>query len=1429
MSEFYENDEDVLQMIQHIKKITKESKRKYELDIDTLVEDTKTNLINNVNDEKDNMKQEIDEKIKKLKQEITKHEKNIKEKNKFNKPKNFVTYADYKYIGKLNNKNEHHGIGIILYNSGESFYGSFINGKKEGKGIYIDKNLTRYINTWVDNKVFGKVKVVPYNSNRVYYFYYKNYMIEKCIYFDNNINNKESHHKNNIYNNYDNNSYNNNSCDDEEKRKYPIGDNVNCEHTDKMNISLHEKNDKKNEKKNEKKNKKKKLFKYFSNNIENLIIENYQTWSLREVIQWLMLCNVPVKWLISFYKNNITGDKLKYININTIRNELGIIAYGHAIKILQLIKNLQVMAYNKKFNNLIQIEEYKNYIRQKENTNKNIKKGKNIKKEKNKKKEKNIKKEKKKKKKETKKFNNMDKKYIDLAIHKNVKNIQNDTFYNKHENIYNCKNQTNFIYQNDSEIKKIMNKKKVSFEYDNNEEKKKKNIIKFIKNNKSLQNSNGEYYLINHLSKERLPSYEKKLLSSSQSNIEHIKNLPLDVLSNNNSSANIKIKKSKSKYNNDKKEQKKLPLILNKSSSEFSPSHSYTSKSYHYNIKPSLQSSSNNSSDSSYSISSTCSSSSSYVSSLYSNRSNDILNFYRNKIIKYCNNIYMNTKLAYSYMNGFIIPHEDLIFIHPIENYYMDNTNEKNNINNPYTKEKIMNHNFSFNTKNNTSFIDINTNIFSSNKQQNINNFGKYKKMKSRMFKGKYMGKEVAIKILVGKIKNFKKLHQILYNLYNLRHSNLVLIMGVSIHYPFVFIIYEYMKNKCLFSYLHCIKYKHVYISTFLQRYKTLLHITQQEKIKKTNNINNNNNINHNNINNNNINHNNINHNNINNNNINNNNINYNKDYNNKKKKEDEQHNIEHQDTFIDLPEKSNISSDDNNSTDISQIQKENFHFLNKKIEENKNIIYDDHTSTLSDHSIHNINKSYDNVYKNKMNIFHYQHNVLCGAYDNNDNNINDNDIYCNNIYDNNINDNHIYCNNINDNHIYCNNIYDHHKNTSLNSKEQNTDHNIEQINECNKYASETKYNIKKSNLKNNIISHKNFQKCNQIQMNQPYTFPPYQKELSSYLKNEKIKRKRKEMQEEKTKKSLEREEIFKDTNHNEKCINMKREDYKTNNMYEDTDINNVSNNTFNEISGKEKNQNNIEYNENVKSHNKTLKLSNEKNNLSSKEKENILHNGSGEINDYNKMKDKDIPGKDKNGKTDIDNDNNNNNNDKIKSNNILESEINNIQKNRTDKKKKKNEVNDTIPSTSEGENNINKLNTNKKDTIINNKDEDKKKREPEEKNNDTFQNEQSVYVDEVIKEYPRIFATRLPFEASKKDLEKYFSKFGKIVDIYVSRNISNNKNKGFGFVSFEKQESMNKVLKEKLHIICGKEIVVDVASMRDDKYKHLFQNIKVL
>ncbi|SCP04403.1 conserved Plasmodium protein, unknown function [Plasmodium ovale] len=82
MPELYENDEDVLQMIQQIKKITKESKRKFENDIDYLVEDTKASLINSVNEEKNKIKKETDEKLKKLRENILKYKKSIREKHK---------------------------------------------------------------------------------------------------------------------------------------------------------------------------------------------------------------------------------------------------------------------------------------------------------------------------------------------------------------------------------------------------------------------------------------------------------------------------------------------------------------------------------------------------------------------------------------------------------------------------------------------------------------------------------------------------------------------------------------------------------------------------------------------------------------------------------------------------------------------------------------------------------------------------------------------------------------------------------------------------------------------------------------------------------------------------------------------------------------------------------------------------------------------------------------------------------------------------------------------------------------------------------------------------------------------------------------------------------------------------------------------------
>ncbi|SCM21750.1 conserved Plasmodium protein, unknown function [Plasmodium chabaudi chabaudi] len=82
MSSFYENDDDVLQMIQQIKKITNESKRKFEHEIDYLVEDTKKSLISTVNQEKNAIKNTAEEKLNRYRENILKQEKNIKEKHR---------------------------------------------------------------------------------------------------------------------------------------------------------------------------------------------------------------------------------------------------------------------------------------------------------------------------------------------------------------------------------------------------------------------------------------------------------------------------------------------------------------------------------------------------------------------------------------------------------------------------------------------------------------------------------------------------------------------------------------------------------------------------------------------------------------------------------------------------------------------------------------------------------------------------------------------------------------------------------------------------------------------------------------------------------------------------------------------------------------------------------------------------------------------------------------------------------------------------------------------------------------------------------------------------------------------------------------------------------------------------------------------------
>uniref|UniRef100_A0A3B0MVB7 RNA-binding protein, putative n=1 Tax=Theileria annulata TaxID=5874 RepID=A0A3B0MVB7_THEAN len=77
-----------------------------------------------------------------------------------------------------------------------------------------------------------------------------------------------------------------------------------------------------------------------------------------------------------------------------------------------------------------------------------------------------------------------------------------------------------------------------------------------------------------------------------------------------------------------------------------------------------------------------------------------------------------------------------------------------------------------------------------------------------------------------------------------------------------------------------------------------------------------------------------------------------------------------------------------------------------------------------------------------------------------------------------------------------------------------------------------------------------------------------------------------------------------------------------------------------------------------------------------------------------------------------------------------------------------------------------------------------------------------------------RIFITRIAFEATKDDLEDYFKKFGTVYDAYCPKqNNYSGLNKGFGFISFENEESIKKVFETGPHVIMGREVIVDRAT----------------
>lgn len=75
---------------------------------------------------------------------------------------------------------------------------------------------------------------------------------------------------------------------------------------------------------------------------------------------------------------------------------------------------------------------------------------------------------------------------------------------------------------------------------------------------------------------------------------------------------------------------------------------------------------------------------------------------------------------------------------------------------------------------------------------------------------------------------------------------------------------------------------------------------------------------------------------------------------------------------------------------------------------------------------------------------------------------------------------------------------------------------------------------------------------------------------------------------------------------------------------------------------------------------------------------------------------------------------------------------------------------------------------------------------------------------DKILKKDRKILVNNLKDKVVSINQREYFEKYGEIENAYVAQSTVDNKSKGFGFVQFKSEASVNKVLKEKWHNIKG-------------------------
>eukprot|EP00195_Chlamydomonas_chlamydogama_P005652 CAMPEP_0202899790 /NCGR_PEP_ID=MMETSP1392-20130828/8458_1 /ASSEMBLY_ACC=CAM_ASM_000868 /TAXON_ID=225041 /ORGANISM="Chlamydomonas chlamydogama, Strain SAG 11-48b" /LENGTH=546 /DNA_ID=CAMNT_0049586051 /DNA_START=310 /DNA_END=1950 /DNA_ORIENTATION=+ len=91
----------------------------------------------------------------------------------------------------------------------------------------------------------------------------------------------------------------------------------------------------------------------------------------------------------------------------------------------------------------------------------------------------------------------------------------------------------------------------------------------------------------------------------------------------------------------------------------------------------------------------------------------------------------------------------------------------------------------------------------------------------------------------------------------------------------------------------------------------------------------------------------------------------------------------------------------------------------------------------------------------------------------------------------------------------------------------------------------------------------------------------------------------------------------------------------------------------------------------------------------------------------------------------------------------------------------------------------------------------------------------------------PRIFIGKLTKETSEADVKEYFMKFGYVMDVYLPKSKDNKmEHRGFGFVTFETEAAIQRVVSHGTHRLKGSTIAIDIAMPKVEEDQLLEGNL---